>query len=107
VFGGDAQVRQFIGFEGDVLPFGVLVAFDDLRAVYRVSGLVRVALDGAGEDLLVADALAGAAVDLVEADVGLRLGGWKELDAEADQRDLNSSGPVGSWSYLTAQFAIR
>ncbi len=80
VAGGDAEVFDLFGLDGDVLAFAVLVAFDDVAL-----------FDGAffAGDLLVLDALAGLAAELVEADLGFGLSGGEEIDAEGDERDLD------------------
>jgi len=89
-------VREFVGLDGDVAAVGVLVAFDDVGFVDGVGGFVGVALDCAGGDVLVADALAGAAVDLVKVDIAGGLGGDEEFDAEGDERNLDFTAPVGT-----------
>jgi hypothetical protein len=94
VLGGHPQVGQLFGLDGDVLALGVLVAFDDLGLLNGVGCGVRVALDGTRKHFLVLHALAAGAVDLVKMYVGLRLCRNEELDAEADQRDLDLTAPV-------------
>ena len=77
VLGGDAELIEFPGFDGDVLALAVLVAFDDFvlfdngggalwGVVVALGGLRGGVFEGGGEDFLVADALAGGAGDLVE-----------------------------------------
>ena len=64
--GGDAEVLDLFGLDGDVLAFAVLEAFDDVSLFYGAFF--------AG-DLLMLDALAGLAAELVEADLGFGLSG--------------------------------
>jgi hypothetical protein len=89
VLGGDAQVGDLGGLDHDVLALGVFVALDDLVLLDGRGGLVGRLFDGGGEDLLVANALAGGARELVEANLALGFGGDKELDADADERNLD------------------
>jgi hypothetical protein len=99
VLGRHAEVGDFFGLEGDVVALGVFVALHDLRLCdnFRLpGGFIGCGVDGGGEDFLMLHALAAGAVDLMEADLALGFGGDEELDAEADQRDLNLSGPVGA-----------
>jgi hypothetical protein len=103
-------VREFVGFEGDVLALGILVAFDDLGFLDDfglIGSIVWRTVDGGGKDLLVLYALAGLAVDLVEVDVGPGFGCDEELDAEADEGDLDLSGPVGACHGVTSKIAMR
>jgi hypothetical protein len=69
----DAQMFNVLGLDGDVFAFAILVAFDDVRV-----------LDGAivGGDLLVTNALAGLAADLMEVNLALGLSCGKEFDSE-------------------------
>ena len=92
--GGDAEVGELVGLDGDILAVGVLVAFDDVGFFDGLGGFVGVALDSGGGDVLVADALAGAAVDEVEVDVAGGLGGDEEFYAEGDQGDLDFTAPI-------------
>jgi hypothetical protein len=94
--GGDAEVGELVGLDGDVAAVGVLVAFDDVGFVNRVGGFVGGAFDGAGGDVLMLDALAGAAVDLVEVDVAGGFGGDEKFDAEGDEGNLDFTAPVGT-----------
>ena len=103
VLGGDAQVGDLGGLDGDVLALGVFVALDDLVLLDGRGGFVGACFERGGEHLLVAHALAGGAGDLVEADLALGLGGDEELDAEGDERDLNVTGPVGTRQSSTSR----
>ena len=97
VLGGDAEVRELFGLDGDVVALGVLVAFDDLALAddgFLRRGFVGAVLDGGGEHLLVAHALAGAAIDLMELDVALGLSGDEEFYTERDERDCYLSAPI-------------
>jgi len=94
--GGDAEVGELVGLDGDVAAVGVLVAFDDVGFVDGVCGFVGIALDGAGGDVLVADAFAGAAIDLMEVDVAGGFGGDEEFYAEGDEGNLDFTAPVGT-----------
>ncbi len=94
--GGDAEVGEFVGLDGDVAAVGVFVAFDDVGFVDGVGGFFRGSLDGARGYVLMLDALAGAAVDEMEVDVAGGFGGDEEFYAEGDQRDLDFTAPVGT-----------
>ena len=97
VLGGNAQVRELFGLDGDVLALGVFVAFDDLALAddgFLRSSFVGAVLDGGGEHLLVAHALTGAAIDLMEVDVALGFSGDEELYTERDERDCYLSAPI-------------
>src|SRR6185312_1556650 len=94
VLGGYAQVGNLRGLDHDVLALGVLVALDDLILLHWGGRFVGRLLDSGGENLLVADPLAGRARDLMKADLGLGFRGDKQFDAEGDERNLNLTGPI-------------
>ena len=73
VAGGDAEIFDLLGLDGDVLALAVLVSLNDVAL-----------FDGTffAGDLLVLDALAGLATELVEADLALGFSCGEELDAE-------------------------
>ena len=85
----DAQVLDLVGLDHDVLALAILVTLDDVvlldRALFAFAG-----------DLLVADALAGRAAELMEANLALRFGGGKEAHTEGDERNLYLTCPEGS-----------
>ena len=96
VLGGHAEMLEFVGSMVTYSPLRVLVAFDDFVFRDGIGGFIGCVLDGGGKDLLMADALAGLARDLVEANLALGFGRDKELDAEGDERNLNLTTPIGT-----------
>jgi hypothetical protein len=75
-----------LGLELDVVAFGDLVALDDVACIYLLAGL-RI-------DLAILDAMAGALVDLMEADLLALGGGREERDRTRDERELEVTLPV-------------
>ena len=71
--GGQAEMLDLFRLDGDVLALGVFVALDDVGVFDRAF---------VGGDFLMADALAGSAADLMEADVALRVSCGEEADTE-------------------------
>ena len=110
VLGGDAKLLELFGLDGDVLALAVLVAFDDLVLLDDGGGrfaFLGGIVDRGGEHLLVADAFAGLAGDLVEADFALGFGRDVELDAELNERDLDLTGPVRAYRHgLASRSAV-
>jgi hypothetical protein len=80
----ELQIVDLLGIDQDIFALLVFVALDDLLV-----------LDGADarRDLLVADALTGRLVDLVQLDALLRAGCWVELDRDVDERKPQMAGP--------------
>ena len=94
MLGGHAQVFQFAGLDDDVLALAVFVALDDV--VFDHGRRRLIALHRALQHLLVADALAGGAADLVEAELAFAFSGRVQTDAELNERNLDLSGPIRS-----------
>jgi hypothetical protein len=91
VLGRDAQVGNLGGLNDDVLAFAVLIPFDDLILFDGCGRFVGRLLQRGGEYLLVTDALAGRARDLMEANLSLGLGGNVEFDRTSKDVPRNTS----------------
>ena len=79
--------------EEDIMPFGDLVALDDL-----------VAVDGADarHDLLIFNALPRRLVDLMELDLGAAPGGGEQLHGDRHQRKADLSSPDRARGHLSS-----
>src|SRR5690606_13256332 len=60
----------------------------------------------AGDDLLIADALAARLMDLIEADPGRRLGRREQVDRDRDQGQPDTAGPIGAGWHLAVLAGI-
>jgi len=78
----DAEVLDLFGLDGDVLAFAILVPFDYV-CVFDWAFF--------GCDLLMLDAFAGFATELMEANFTFCFGGREKFDAERDEGYLNLS----------------
>ena len=79
VAGGDAEVLDLLGLDGDVLAFTVFVPLDDVILLNRTG------VEVGGGDFLVLDAFAGLTAELMKVDFTFGFGGGKKLDSERDK----------------------